>query len=149
VTEAPTTLGGLLDTASHDEGRTAHVQLSNELVSLLSEQLYQSPTKAIEELIVNSYDAGATVCKVFFPDPTEQLGDGNRNYIVVFDNGSGMDAEGLEALWRVGRSDKQNRAINPATKRKLIGKFGIGKLAANAVGHRLTYGVRCEARIIR
>ena len=29
------------------------VRLSNELVQLLSDQLYQSPLKAIEELVVN------------------------------------------------------------------------------------------------
>jgi hypothetical protein len=43
---------------------TIDVSLSNELVHLLSEQLYTSPLKAIEELVVNSYDADAEECRV-------------------------------------------------------------------------------------
>jgi hypothetical protein len=35
------------------------VRISNELVQLLSDQLYQSPLKAIEELVVNAYGTGA------------------------------------------------------------------------------------------
>jgi hypothetical protein len=43
------------------------VRLSRELITLLSEQLYQSPHKAIEELIVNSFDADAQDCHVVVP----------------------------------------------------------------------------------
>ena len=35
------------------------VQVSYELISLLSKQLYSSPAKALEELIVNAWDADA------------------------------------------------------------------------------------------
>lgn len=42
------------------------VALSNELVQLLSDQLYQSPIKAIEELVVNAYDAEASQCKISY-----------------------------------------------------------------------------------
>ena len=44
-----------LSTISREDGRTVSVTLSNQLVRLLSEQLYQSPLKAIEELVVNAY----------------------------------------------------------------------------------------------
>jgi hypothetical protein len=47
------------------------VRISNELVQLLSDQLYQSPLKAIEELVVNAYDAGAKICRLFVPDSSE------------------------------------------------------------------------------
>ena len=49
------------------ELKTISVQISNEIVHLLSDQLYQSPLKAIEELVVNSYDAGAGVCRLYVP----------------------------------------------------------------------------------
>lgn len=62
------------------------VSLSNDLIKLLSDQLYQSPLKAVEELVVNAYDANATVCKLFVPTPSD-LGN---DFIVVFDNGEGM-----------------------------------------------------------
>ena len=106
-------------------GEPIEVSLSNELVHLLSDQLYQSPLKAIEELVVNAYDADATECRIFVP----VLSDRTRNYIVVFDNGVGMDREGLTDLWQIGRSNKRTEEIERRRKRKQIGKFGIGKLA--------------------
>ena len=55
----------LADAKNADQTKEVTVKLSNELVRLLSDQLYQSPLKAIEELVVNSYDAGAAVCRLF------------------------------------------------------------------------------------
>jgi hypothetical protein len=43
------------------------VRVSREIVTLLSEQLYSSPLKAIEELVVNSFDADATECRLAVP----------------------------------------------------------------------------------
>ncbi len=40
-----------LSTTSQEDDRVVRVVLSNQLVRLLSEQLYQSPLKAIEELV--------------------------------------------------------------------------------------------------
>lgn len=43
---------------------TFPVRMSPEIVQLLSEQLYTSATKAIEELVVNAYDADASECRI-------------------------------------------------------------------------------------
>ena len=59
------------------------VSLSNELVQLLSDQLYSSPLKAIEELVVNAYDASASNCAVFFPNLSGMFSAQNK--IIVFD----------------------------------------------------------------
>ena len=48
------------------------VTLSPELIGLLSEQLYRSPSKAVEELVVNAYDADADEARVFVGTPNEQ-----------------------------------------------------------------------------
>ena len=40
------------------------VNISPEVIHLLSEQLYSSPLKAIEELVANSYDADADECRI-------------------------------------------------------------------------------------
>jgi hypothetical protein len=40
------------------------VRVSREIVALLSEQLYSSRLKAIEELVVNCFDADATECRL-------------------------------------------------------------------------------------
>ena len=46
------------------ESKQVSVEISYEIVRLFSEQLYASPVKAIEELVVNGWDAGARVCSV-------------------------------------------------------------------------------------
>lgn len=114
---------------SGTEERTIDVQISYDVVKLFSEQLYASPVKAIEELVVNSWDADATVCSVLVDLDSE------RPLIAVFDNGKGMNVAELENLWHIGVSAKPGLA----GKRKQIGKFGIGKLASYAVARRATY----------
>lgn len=88
MTMAPTLVAEAISTLVQ-VGQDVEVSLSNELIGLLSDQLYQSPVKAIEELVVNSYDADAKECRVYVPMPD----DSNTNYIVIFDNGTGMDEQ--------------------------------------------------------
>ena len=47
--------------------RDIDVRLSYKIVELFSEGLYASPNKAIEELVANSFDAGALHVAVFLP----------------------------------------------------------------------------------
>lgn len=117
--------------------QTIPLAISSEIVRLLSDQLYQSPIKAIEELVVNAYDAHATECRLYVPQP----GNDEDDFIVVFDNGIGMDHQGLLDLWQIGRSNKRRKQkeIEQRSKRKQIGKFGIGKLATYTIAKRLTY----------
>lgn len=112
------------------------VRLSRELVSLLSEQLYTSPLKAIEELVVNAFDADADTCRILLPP---RLVDGPGEPIFVYDNGAGMDEDGLRDLWHIGHSSKRDAAVQEQRKRKQIGKFGIGKLATYAIARHITY----------
>jgi hypothetical protein len=161
---------------------TLDVSLSNEIVQLLSEQLYTSPLKAIEELVVNAYDADAEECRVGLllgdsaplpmvaaaedssneDDPVAGVAVSSaadvapRGIIAIYDDGDGMDLDGLRGLWRVGDSPKKYEA-HPTKRfqRKSVGKFGIGKLATYAVANRITYitasggkihYVRCDFR---
>jgi Histidine kinase-, DNA gyrase B-, and HSP90-like ATPase len=119
------------------------VRLSNQIIHLLSEQMYSSPLKAIEELVVNAYDADASECRIGIP--TES---GPDRSIVVFDDGNGMDFAGLEQLWHVGESAKREQDVSEKRHRKLIGKFGIGKLATYAIADRITYLSRQNGRIL-
>lgn len=111
------------------------VRISNQLIHLLSEQMYSSPIKAIEELVVNAYDADATVCRIGFIDQNSP----EDSAIVIFDDGSGMDYAGLEHLWFVGASPKKIDERTRKHNRRVIGKFGIGKLATYAVANKITY----------
>lgn len=106
---------------------------------LLSQQLYQSPIKAIEELVVNSFDADSKAC--FVKISTGQ----SSNSVAITDNGVGMDLDGLQDLWMIGRSPKRRDAeYQKRVTRTQIGKFGIGKLTASALAHTITYVSRVD-----
>ena len=123
-----------LDDIGSRSGDPLPVTLSHELIGLLSEQMYGSPLKAIEELVVNSYDADATQCRISVP-----AADHPVDFVAVYDDGTGMDREGLVDLWHIGRSNKRDEQLQKMRVRKQIGKFGIGKLATYAIATHITY----------
>ena len=110
------------------------VRLSYRIVELFSEGLYASPNKAVEELVVNSFDAGAQKVHVLL---SPNLHDQDAT-IVVIDDGEGMDPEGLKRHWLIGISNKRDLPELPRGRRQ-IGKFGIGKLATYVLANRLTH----------
>jgi hypothetical protein len=135
-----TELGSHLSEKGQPRPDSLRVQISYELIRLLSEQLYTSPAKAIEELVVNAWDADARTCSVYVHSAIEGPDESDpRGVIAVFDDGHGMSEAGLRDLWHVGQSRKRDddRPVKP--KRAQIGKFGIGKLATYAVAGRITY----------
>lgn len=117
-----------------DETEKIDVRLSYRIVRLFSEGLYASPNKAIEELVANSFDAGAQQVAIFLPADFHDQGA----TIVVLDDGEGMDAEGLKQHWLIGKSLKRDLDKLPLGRQQ-IGKFGIGKLATYVLAHRLTH----------
>ena len=124
-------------------GTELPVVLSHEIVGLLSEQMYGSPLKAIEEMVVNSYDADAEDCRITVPTHEDE-----QPYVAVYDNGCGMDEAGLRDLWYIGRSNKRQQQIALSRSRTQIGKFGIGKLAAYALANRSTYISKAGTKIL-
>jgi hypothetical protein len=110
------------------------VRLSYKIVRLFSEGLYTSPNKALEELVANSFDAGAQRVAVFLPAGFHDQGA----TIAVLDDGEGMDAAGLTQHWLIGRSVKRALEVLPRGRRQ-IGKFGIGKLATYVLAGRLSH----------
>jgi hypothetical protein len=113
---------------------TIDVRLSYRIIELFSEGLYASPNKAIEELVANSFDAGARCVQVLLsPNLHDQ-----KATIVVIDDGEGMDAAGLKDHWLIGISSKRSRPTLPLNRQQ-IGKFGIGKLATYVLAERLTH----------
>ena len=110
------------------------VRLSYKIVELFSEGLYKSPNKAVEELVANSFDAGARSVHVLL---SSNLHNQDAT-ITVIDDGEGMDAAGLKAHWLIGVSNKRNLTTRPRGRQQ-IGKFGIGKLATYVLSDRLTH----------
>jgi hypothetical protein len=120
---------------------------SAEIIRLFSEGLYQSPQKAIEELVSNSYDAQASSAHVLLPRVPDDGDEHQLPTLWVIDDGSGMDEAGFFQLWRVADSAKAD--IDPTTTdRPPIGQFGIGKLAAYVLAWRLSH-VSCVDGVIK
>ena len=98
------------------------VRLSYKIIELFSEGLYASPNKAIEELVANSFDAGAQQVHVLLsPNLHEQ-----SSTIAIIDDGEGMSTDGLKEHWLIGVSNKRRLSGLPA---------GGSKLASSASGN--------------
>lgn len=112
------------------------IDIDHAIIKHFSEHLYSSPNKAIEELVSNGFDALATACYIYVP------GDYVQDRVLVWDNGLSMDPAGMQAMWTIARSPKSEGsrvAEAEGRRRSMIGKFGIGKLASYAVGHRISH----------
>jgi hypothetical protein len=118
------------------------VSIGPQFLELFSEHLYSSPNKTFEELVSNSWDAGASAVHIgMSPDLSA---DGA--VVWVLDNGVSMDEDGLKALWAVASSIKRKSA---QSERPQIGKFGIGKLATYILADCLTYVCRASDGVVR
>ena len=117
------------------------VQLDYKIIDLFSEGLYSSPNKAIEELVSNSFDAGARNVHVLIPSNLHA----QDATITVIDDGEGMNQKGLRRHWLIGESNKRELRTLPLG-RKQIGKFGIGKLSTYVLANRLTHISKIDAK---
>jgi hypothetical protein len=109
------------------------VKISHRIIQLFSEGLYSSPNKAVEELVSNSFDAGAQNVNIIL---SADLRDPDAT-IVVIDDGEGMNADSLKQHWVIGESIR--RLSSGSQRRKPIGKFGIGKLSTYVLASKLTH----------
>jgi Histidine kinase-, DNA gyrase B-, and HSP90-like ATPase len=124
---------------------TVQVEIDYQILQHFSEHLYASPNKAVEELVTNGYDALAHTVQVYLP------GTAANSCLLVWDDGESMDVGGLKQLWWIARSPKENInaervavSADGLTTRRMIGKFGIGKLASYAVGETVAHVCRRE-----
>ncbi len=89
----------------------------------LGEKMYRESIEFVRELVNNAYDADATFANVSI----------SEDKIEVLDNGSGMNARGLEQFFTIGSEEKRTHGVSPRFGRKRIGQFGIGKFSALAL----------------
>ena len=118
-----------------------NVQLSYKIIELFSEGLYKSANKAIEELVANSFDAGAQRVQILL---SANLHDQDAT-IVTIDDGEGMGVTGLKRHWLIGISNKRRLSRLPKGRQQ-IGQFGIGKLATYVLSKRLTHISKCDGK---
>lgn len=102
-------------------------QFSLEVLNHLGRGLYRSFATVIAEAVSNAWDAEATEVKIII----------NDRGLVVEDNGKGMDSVDFQNRFlNVGysrRDDKHNKS-----KRNVIGRKGIGKLAMLSISEKVT-----------
>lgn len=104
------------------ETTSLEVTVDKRHIISIGERLYAESVELLRELVNNAYDADATEVRVeIAPDR-----------VVVRDDGSGMDAEGLRQYFRIGSDEKVIRSVSPRFGRDRIGQFGIGKFASLA-----------------
>lgn len=106
--------------SNHKETRAIPVTIDKSHLITIGEKLYTEKSSFIRELVNNAYDADATEVRVnITPDR-----------VIIQDNGSGMNEDGLRQYFTIGSSLKKNKTISPRFNRTRIGEFGIGKFAA-------------------
>jgi len=102
------------------------IRVSSRIVDALSSGLYDSPAACLKELVNNSFDADAETVRVFVKPDADR--------IVISDDGLGMSRKEFEDHFsRISESHKRVGADRTPSGRLLIGKIGIGFIAANEI----------------
>ena len=87
------------------------------LKKILKERL-KRPSSNLEELIVNAYDADATLVQIVF--------DLDKRTLKIIDNGSGMDRKTLVKYLTYGQTNKTGRYKSLKFGRSPLGEKGMG-----------------------
>lgn len=107
--------------------RQVRFRTSINLLDHLGLNMYSSVPKALSEVIVNGHDADATIVEV----------TSSSAKIVVEDNGTAMDTEGIAERYMIlASAHKRREARTPLFRRQPIGQKGIGKLAPLGIARR-------------
>lgn len=95
-------------------------------IKKMAKRTFQELASNIEELIVNAYDADATLVQITL--------DSDKRTLSIIDDGSGMDEQALANYVIYGESDKTTQYKSPKFGRSPIGEYGMGgKLAITNV----------------
>ena len=102
-------------------------EFSLEVLNHLGRGLYRSFATVIAEAVSNAWDAEATQVDITI----------KKNSLIVLDNGKGMDAGDFQNKFlKVGYSRREDRSNK--SKRNVIGRKGIGKLAMLSISEKVT-----------
>ncbi|WP_339260191.1 ATP-binding protein [Paenibacillus sp. FSL R5-0713] len=105
---------------------TIYFNFSYFALKLLGKGLYSNHWTAIAELVANGLDAQGDNIKIYI-----NMKDKENAVIEILDNGHGMGYEDLaEKYVLIGRDKRDDDQIDEEIKKQLMGRKGIGKLAA-------------------
>ncbi len=98
---------------------------------MLGRESISSPIVGVLELVKNAYDADATQVTITFRQASRENG-----FIVIEDDGEGMDIEALRNHWMVISTD--NKLLSPRTSkgRYKVGEKGIGRLGMDRLSRQ-------------
>ncbi|MFI5779222.1 ATP-binding protein [Nocardia sp. NPDC051570] len=121
------------------------MRISRLAIDKLGIKLYDRVSAVLAELIANSYDADATVVEVSLPwgvtlGGTVRAAEDSHYEIVVTDNGHGMTADEVNEHYLMVGSDRRLRTgsdLSRERRRPVMGRKGIGKLAAFGICHTI------------
>lgn len=95
------------------------------VLKTLGKGLYSNPWSAISELVANSLDAKAKEVNIIFNKKESNLYD-----VYIIDDGHGMSSSDLEAYYaKIGHNKRKENPVYQGSQ-DVMGRKGIGKLAA-------------------
>lgn len=107
------------------------IRVSGKIVQQISTGIYRSPGNAIKELVNNAFDADA-------PEVIIRTGQPRFDAFQVYDTGRGMSPnEFVTRMQSIGASVKGSEGSTPSG-RPIIGRIGIGLLAAAHISRKFT-----------
>lgn len=117
----------------------AKIKVSGNIISELSDKI-PSNIIAINELIKNSYDAGAKRVAINL--------DTTRKVLTIADDGSGMDESDIDRLFHISNSEKKYGEINQYG-RITQGSKGLGFLSVFKFGGKVTWKTKkCDTGLL-
>jgi len=104
------------------------LRIAGNVIAELSDKI-PSNVIALNELIKNAYDAGASEVSIVINTKARKL--------TISDDGKGMDGSDIDVLLHVSKSDKKFGEINRDTGRYTQGSKGLGvSLCVQVRGYR-------------
>lgn len=103
-----------------------YFNFSYSALRLFGSGLYSNQWTAIAELVANGFDAKANNVKIYINAVNKE-----KSIIEIFDNGYGMGYDDLVNKYTfIGKNKRDDDALDEETRKQLMGRKGIGKLAA-------------------
>ena len=118
------------------------------LLRLLGDELIRDPNIAIFELVKNAYDADASYARVVMVDAHDR----HSGFIVVSDDGTGMDWDTLTGVWLEPGTDFRKRQRSDGRGRSAkfgrlpLGEKGVGRFAAGKLGDHVILTTRAKGQ---
>jgi len=105
------------------------ISMDLQVLNHLGLNLYSSMPAVLSEVVANAWDADAENVNINIDD----------SKIIIFDDGSGMNLNDInERFLKVGYRKRDELAVTPKHKRRVMGRKGIGKLSLFSIASKIS-----------